>query len=184
MNKTKRIALLFLVCALLFCGCARPKGVSVKTSKGEYFRHSMVIEASTDRCEWDLSESSVVTFTIGLGTYPYTNTSDDFKARVVIQGVGCTINGAQDCYERTYEDFFANSIYHLTEKNCLIGADERIPQYYETVEIIFPNEDCEGRIDFELHGVLPYTQQVTEAIISYTIENGILVLRGPRDQRS
>lgn len=176
MNKTKRIALLFLVCALLFCGCARPKGVSVKTSRGEYFKHAMVIEASIDQCEWDLSESSVVTFAIGFGARRQNRIDGDEKAWVEIESDGCVINGMETHYKKEYENFFIDSAYHMIEKEVWFGIDERYPQYYEQIEITFPKEDCEGKIFFQLHKTFQTSHLITEVCIAYTIKDGVLIL--------
>ncbi|MBQ5793606.1 MAG: hypothetical protein IIW17_06275 [Clostridia bacterium] len=107
------------------------------------------LDVLIERQVWDISETQSIPVQIGLG-YDPGDRGKDASAIVTVSAEGCLINGEQDAWSKTYDDFFVNDIYEAEVKNRLIKYDDLIPVYREPIEIVFPSGDVQGRIVIQI----------------------------------
>ena len=190
MNRVTKI-MLILVSMILLCSCVLRKeeddgSFHDKTSDVTGGSGSMAgysIHVSAAQAQINVSETSSIQFSMGLGRFPTKNPMAH-HAWIIITAENCIINGEKDVLRKDYADFFQNDIY-VYEKGKVtlfgLGSIPLYPQYYETIEISFPQQDCSGAVSIELFSTheMEYTGREDAATVltfRYTVKNGILTL--------
>lgn len=190
MNRATKI-MLILVSMLMLCSCVLRKeeedgSFHDKTSdviggSGSVARY--IIRISAAQAQVNVSETSSIQFSMGLGHFP-TNNPKAHHAWIIITAENCIINGEKDVLRKDYADFFQNDIYVYEEGEATLfglGSIPLYPQYYETIEISFPQQDCSGAVSIELFSTheMDFTGREDAATVltfRYTVKNGVLTL--------
>lgn len=154
------ICIAMILCVMFsFCACeqedtsfcAKSSNVVGDAGKGE------VISAEIKAEVLDISEHNIVSVKMGFGGRKKNTLDGTENTWVSIEGQGCIINGQSDKYEKKYDDFHTNDIYRHSEKERLWGLTypDLIPNYFEDVEVIFPEGECVGELIFRFNDLLP-----------------------------
>ena len=166
MNRAIKI-ILVLVSMILLCSC---------TALPDY-----VLDVSYKQEQVNISEIPNIPFSVGVGHIPV-GKHEEYQAWLIVTAEGCSINGEEDVFRRDYEDFYLKDIYSYIHEITLFGLVTKLyPQYYETIEISFPQQDCSSAVSIELFSTheMEYTGREDAATVltfRYTVKNGILTL--------
>lgn len=179
-----------LLAVLLLCSCVLRKeeddgGFYAKTpyTYGHNWPSHYIVEVLSEQEQVNISETSSIQFSVGVGRAPFKNTEGHY-GWLMITAENCSINGEVDAFCRDYADFYQSDIYVYKEGEPSLfglGSTPIYPQYYETIEITFPQQDCSGLVSLELFSTheMEYTGREVAAvtlIFKYTVKNGVLTL--------
>ena len=189
MNRVTKIVLI-LVSMILLCSCVLRKeeddgSFYAKTpyTYGPNWPSHYIVEVLSEQEQVNISETSSIQFSIGVGRAPVKNAEGHY-GWLMITAENCSINGEVDAFCREYADFYQSDtyVYKKGEKSLVwLGSTPIYPQYYETFEITFPQQDCSGTVSIELFSTHEMENKGKEIaavtlIFKYTVENGVLTL--------
>ena len=142
-----------------------------------------ILDISYKQEEVNISEIPNIQFSMGLGHHRV-NKPEEHYAWMIITAEGCSINGKEDIFRQDYKDFYLNDVYTYIEGERTLfglGWTPRYPQYYETIEISFPQQDCSGIVSIKLFSTRENKGDERPAVtlsFQYTVKNGVLTLVG------
>lgn len=178
MKVFKSLISISLLLILLFrSSCSNESSLHIKSDRaGGGGEKEFVIDLSCEKKEYDISQSRTITFTMGLGGTGKRVPGKRHSMTIQIQADDCIINGKESHYEHEYMDFFEDEIYTADEKDPFWGYPEKFPNYFESIEIVFPSGEHTGRIDFVLYNKNGITENETAELTVYYAKNDIVLL--------
>ena len=177
-----------LLAVLLLCSCVSCK----KEDDGSFYVKKngdtgssntlprYILDVSYKQEQVNIPEIPNIPFSVGVGHSPV-GKNEEYQAWIIVTAEGCSINGEEDVFRQDYEDFFLNDVYtYIKGERIFFGLGTLLyPQYYESVEISFPQQDCSGTVSIELFSTKHLSVNggaVVTLTFQYTIKNGVLTL--------
>lgn len=135
-----------------------------------------VIEIVVPSKRITLAEELKVTMQLGIGGRGKKVLDGTEKIWLEIEAENCVINSLENYLKKDYEDFFINDIYRPDIVEHYWGYPDKTPNYYEDLEITFPDGECSGRIEFTLYEVVNIdSYDLTTVTLYYAKTDTIIV---------
>ena len=153
-----RYALLSLIAfaLIIFCACEEQRTVFYVRSDSAYEGGTIlqVIDISMDSNTFQIVDGQPIILKMGIGGDADVSSPLYCETRttmwVEISSEGCMINSFNDFYEKEYPDYTTNDKYRAEIQEHKWLYDVRNPTHYEEVEIVFPEGECYGVVNFML----------------------------------
>ena len=136
-----------------FCACQQEiDSFYVKSRKADGSGgKANVVDVLIEKEILSICESAQVIVKLGVGGADKKQLDGTEEVWLEIEAEGCIINGKENVYKNVYEDFYTNDIYRPDVVEHYFAYDDKTPNYYEDVEIVFGDGDCSGTIKCVLY---------------------------------
>lgn len=183
MSIRKRIALILVVgimCILSACQQETDTSFYVKSSiaMGDS-AVDRVIDARIDKDTIVINDVEAIPIEVGFGAPKLAWLDGTENTWISVEAEGCIIAGQKDLYQKKYDDFYTNEIYRPTEKGRWFGYPVISPNYFEVIEVIFPQGECVGDVVFTLNNLCPNGHvDIISVSLYYAKTDSIIVFSG------
>ena len=137
MKRALSILIVLLLCISVFAGCSKEDQFYLKSSKaGSWGENTHVVDVSSTQSKYDISNSRMITFSVGLGgSGNFANRAEE-SMWLEITAEGCLIGESEGVFEKEYSDYFEDEIYVANVKDHFWGYPDKTPNYFEELSSI------------------------------------------------
>ncbi len=177
MKRILFVLLAVLLCITAFSSCANDERFYLKSSKaGSWGENTHVVDVSSTQSKYDISNSCMITFSVGLGgSGNFANRAEE-SMWLEITAEGCLIGESEGVFEKEYSDYFEDEIYVANVKDHFWGYPDKTPNYFEELSITFPEGECKGNVKIRLYGEDEGNNEIAELTFYYASNGSVLCL--------
>ena len=164
---------------MLLCSCQNSDpSLYVKSRMADGSGEAMVVvDALMEKNTYEAVDAVTFTVRVGVGGNGLNRLTGEEYAELTVSGDGCLINGKNQPFLQTFEDFFTNDAFRPTivEGRLWLAYPDKTPNYHLDVEITIPKEVIRGKLTFKLQTHVDSVHEYQEAFIYFQREGDQLV---------